>query len=167
MPVLLDHTNRGYSRHFRAAKEPSLYLASLKAARSGRRIVRFTWLRSFHPPVFVRIEWDNQGKARLIAKQMSGAGGYDPGVIAKRLDRPLSGNSAHQIESVIEQTRLFDLPPQECSPYFHVDGADWTVEGVDSRGYHFVIRGSPRNGVVRRIGDMMLRVTGWKFDPIY
>lgn len=62
-----------YSRQWRAADEPSLYLASQD--RGAPRAWRFTWLRSFHSPLFVRIEEDRSGGLRLIAKELTGMGG--------------------------------------------------------------------------------------------
>src|SRR5687768_4530953 len=53
-PLLSDFERDWYSRQLAAAGEPSLYLASRSAP--GPATLRFTWLRTFHAPVFIRIE---------------------------------------------------------------------------------------------------------------
>jgi len=102
---------------------------------------------------------------RLIAKQLSGAGGYAPGTVNRQLDRPLSSREARALEAALRRTNIFHVP-LTCD-LGGVDGAEWLVEGVDRTGYHFTKDWSPRHGGVREIGLMMLGLTGWTFKEIY
>lgn len=165
MEILTAFENTWYSRHLGAAEEPSLYLASLSPPPPGVETLRFTWLRSFHAPVDIRIETSGPGRHRLIVKQLSGAGGYDPGTVVKRLDRALTVDEAAQFEAMMTRTRVFDLPPRACD--LGLDGAVWLIEAVDTSGYHFVSRQSPDSGKVREVGDFLLKLVGWDFEPIY
>jgi hypothetical protein len=162
-PVVSEFENRWYSKHLLAAKEPSLYEAARRPG--GNDVIRFTWLPSFHPPVIVRVEGLRSASPHLIAKQLSGAGGYDPGVVAKQIDRRLSPVEAVALRHVLLRTNVFDLPALECRG--GMDGAKWIVEGLGKDGYHFVARWSPDDGKVHETGLALLKLTGWTFKNIY
>ena len=57
-----------YSSHLRAMSEPIL------AAPTTTRTYRFTWLRSFHHPIAIRIV-SGPGQPKVIAVELNGAGG--------------------------------------------------------------------------------------------
>jgi hypothetical protein len=154
-----------YSRHLAAAREPSLHLASQSAMPAGRTTLRFTWLRSFHAPIVIRIETEGPGRHRLVAKRLSGAGGYDPGTVEATLERPLTGTEAVQLETVLRHTSAFDPAPDPCE--IGMDGAQWIFESVDRRGYHFSDHWTPREGPAYRLGRMLMTLTGWKFGEVY
>ena len=154
-----------YSSDLQAAREPSLFEASSGLVRSGVGVVRFTWLRSFHRPVVVRVKWTASRRPRLVATELSGKGGYDPGVPVRRIDRPLTRAEALELRDALVRARVFALPPKNCD--LGGDGAQWLLEGVDRQGYHFVGRWSPTRGPVRDLGLSMLSLTGWRFDEIY
>lgn len=163
-PILSAFENQWYSRHLAAAREPSLYVDASRP-RSALSTVRFTWLRSFHQPVFVRVEGLDTPKARLVATELSGAGGYDPGTVKVRIDRALTPAEAEGIRASLQATDVLRSSPTGCE--LGLDGAQWVVEGVDGSGYHFVSRWSPSSGGVREFGLAMLRVTGWTFKDVY
>lgn len=65
-PIIVDAMEEDwYSRYWRAADEPSLYLASQNPNSPQARSVRFTWLRSFHSPMIVRIDTLADGQLRI------------------------------------------------------------------------------------------------------
>src|SRR5688572_21183417 len=65
-----------YSNALERVNERSLN----RAARDKKRhVYRFLWLRSFHPPVAIRIEITGDGTGNLVGKQLDGRGGYDFG----------------------------------------------------------------------------------------
>lgn len=165
-PIVDDRIERGwYSGHLRAAEEPSLYLESQAPHAPGSATLRFTWLRSFHAPIIVRIETRGPDRQQLIAKQLSGAGGYAPGTINRRVDRPLTASEGRRLEELLVRTRLLALPPKVCDG--GLDGAQWIIEAADRNGYHFVNRWTPREGAVREVGEYLLGLTGWNVAPIY
>lgn len=161
--IASDLENEWYSRQLSAAQEPSLYHASSRPQTEGTTI-RFTWLRSFQPAVFVRVEGLGTATPYVVAKQLTGAGGYNPGTIARQIDRRLTTEEAITFAAALNRTGVLRLPPKECD--LGVDGAEWLIEGVDGQGYHFVNRWSPSHGEVREIGLSMLGLTGWQYkDP--
>ena len=155
--------DRWFSRHLAAAREPSLYRLSQAPHAPGRSILRFTWLRSFHAPVVVRIESAGTSH-RLIAKELSGSGGYEPGEVSRRITRALSAEEARQLRILLSRNLFFDLP---ASCDYGCDGAQWIFERVDESGYRVVNRWSPRHGPAAEIGAHLLGLTGWRFEDIY
>ena len=151
-----------YPKHWRAAEEPSLYLASRA---SKARSLRFTWLRTFENPVIVRIDAVSSGRMRLTAKQLSGAGGYEPGQVARTIIRDLTPDEQAKLESLLAQTRVFKLPSRVC--YSGLDGAQWIVEATGPAGYEYVNRWSPKRGPVYDLGLALLGLTGWQFERAY
>lgn len=170
-PVLSEFAARWYSNHLQAAEEPSLSEPPVLSKQRERSVLRFTWLRSFDPPIMVRVEGLGSGSPRMIAKRLSGAGGYAPGKIADTVDRPLTASETQKLRELLADTHLAQpLPPastlKECGPP-GLDGAEWLVEVVDRRGYHFAKDWSPRTGDVRQVGLAMLALTGWTVEPVY
>jgi hypothetical protein len=152
-----------YSEHLAAAQEPSLYAASKTSKSAGETQMRFTWLRSFHHPVTVRVVSGNSSY-RLIARELSGAGGYAPGTVVRTIDRMLTPQEQRKVESAFSSD-LFDPPFEACA--VGLDGAQWIVESVSGTEYRFADRHSPQDGPIREAGLLMLRLTGWQFANIY
>jgi hypothetical protein len=158
--------NRWFSQHLTAAKEPSIYLAAQRAAPPpGLSTFRFTWLRSFHTPVFIRLHVTDDGKYHMVAKELSGAGGYQPGTLKRMIVRDLLPTEAQQFQQLIRKSDFFKLPPSDCS--LGADGAEWVFEGIDQKGYHVLTRWSPKEGPARDVGEFLLRLSGWHFDEVY
>ena len=166
-PLVDDFRDKWYSRHLAAAGEPSLVAQSRQAGGEAGSVLRFLWLRSFHAPVVIRVEWSADGPARLIAKQLGGAGGYEPGRVAKQIDRRLSAREFGTLRRTLDGTHALRPQIRQCDS--GCDGAQWVIEGRRGRDYHFAEAGSPRQGDIRTVGLAMLRLTGWRFpsDEIY
>ena len=156
--------NDWYPHHWDAADEPSLYERSLAPATAGKSAVRFTWLPTFHHPVIVRVERSGQD-ARLIAKQLSGEGGYEPGKVEREVTRQLSVAEIAKFDAILSSTKVLEQRATECDS--GLDGSQWIVEGIDRDGYHYVNRWSPKEGPVRELGDFALLLSGWTFEERY
>ena len=173
-PVMDDFQSRWYSRHLRAAGEPRLGGAAPRHEVSGVGVLRFTWLRTFHAPVMVRVEATADGGLTLIATELTGAGGYEPGGIARRLERSLSAEETAQLAAMITQTDVLELTPSNDCPMIDentiivgADGARWIIEANGSTGYRYVNRWSPEDGPVRDLGLHLVALTGWSYDSVY
>lgn len=172
-PVLTDLERQWYSAQLSAAREPSLYLKSTRRISHDGPTLRFTWLRSFHAPIIVRIEHLGSSHPRMVAKKLSGKGGYSPGSVNERLVRRLSQEEQKALRIALETTSVASMTPKSCyhgpagMVMIQLDGAEWIIEVVDTKGYHFVDRWSPQRGGVHDLGLMVLRMTGWALKPIY
>jgi len=162
IPFLSSFEQDWFSRNLRAADEAPLYIAT--PSNTSRRVLRFIWLRSFHPTVTVRVSEGKDGSWHVVAKQLSGRGGYDPGTIDKFVDRPVRPAEAAELDALISRATLPDLSGN-C--VIGADGAQWIIERSDAKGYHFINRWSPSDGSVRQVGLFLLNLTGWPLKPIY
>ncbi len=163
--VIGDVEAEWFTTHWKAASEPSLYQVSQTGAPGGSTL-RFTWLRSFHAPVFVRLETGPAGEMRLIAKQLTGKGGYEPGAVGKTVERILSSDEQAGLKAMLERTRLFELPPVWCG-IGGTDGARWIFESAGPERYRLINWQSPQEGPMHEAGLFLLSLTGWKFEEIY
>lgn len=152
-----------YSRQLGAAKEPSLHALAARSEPGTARQVRFTWLRSFDHTVIVRIVFETDGY-RLIAKELSGTGGHDPGSVARSVDRKLNAREQRQVNALFARS-VFTPDPDRCM--INLDGAQWLLESVQQGQYQFAERFTPRDGNLRAAGMAMLAFTGWTFKRIY
>ena len=160
-PFLSEFEQEWFARNLRAAREAPLYDPSHRP--TDNRVIRFTWLGSFHPPIVVRLIEGRHGW-HMVGKRLSGRGGYDPGTIGEIVDRPLRQNEAKELESLLVRSVLPDLSG-DC--VIGLDGAQWIIERTDQKGYHFINRWSPTDGPVHQIGLFALKLTGWRVGPVY
>lgn len=156
--VLDEFEDGWYSEHLRAAGERPLSFAP-----GSPETLRFIWLRSFHSPVIVRVEWVPTGAATLTATMLSGAGGYEPGEVSNTVSRTLTRDEIERL-LVLRQAALRQ-PPVDCA--MMLDGARWIVEAAGPNGYHYVNAQSPETGAVHELGLALLGFTGWAVEPIY
>lgn len=147
-----------YSKHLAAMEEASLYAPDSVAVES----YRFLWLRSFHHPIAVHM-WKS-GTAQFITfKQMSGAGGYEPGHIVVNQTRKLERAEWDAFVNRLDDMCYWNLPttdPEGSS----FDGARWILEGVRGDRYHIVDRWTPQGGSYREACLYALTLGGFKID---
>jgi hypothetical protein len=147
-----------YGGHLRAAGEAPIF-------ENQQPTLRFTWLRSFHAPVVIRLDTAADGAVLMTATELSGQGGYEPGVVARRVERRLTITESAVLARMLEETDALGQPPAECA--LGLDGAQWILESAGPGGYHFVDRQSPDDGPVRELGLHLLGLTGWTHDQVY
>jgi len=121
---LSDFRAAWYSEHLRAMGEHAL-----SDSAAGEH-VRFLLLPSFQHPVSVRIDCDES--CRLVAYQLSGFGGYEPGEISKRVDRRLSPDEARVFNDQLDAANLWSGQPENDAG---LDGSQWIVEAQRPEGY--------------------------------
>jgi hypothetical protein len=150
-----------YGTHLAALHEPVLCQPRPEAA---TEVYRLTWLPTFHSTVVVRIDTDASGLF-LTAKMESGAGGYDPGHLARDTTFKLSEIQASQFRDLLSASdfwRLPTMPPPGNG--VGADGAQWLFEGVANSRYHVVDRWTPqRDGTdsrYRTLAEWLLARSG-------
>jgi hypothetical protein len=154
----LDNFRRNwYSTQLCAMDEPRLSAPAGKETR-----IRFLWLRSFHPGISVRVERDARG-ARLLAVELSGAGGYAPGSVAKRLSRSLSEKEWATLEASLAAAGFWSLRTSKQSNGY--DGAQWIIEVATPSRYHVVDRWG--GGMLQVPGRYLLKLSGLNPTEIY
>jgi hypothetical protein len=135
-----------YGAFLNAFDEPSLWERSKK---SPAQAYRFTWLRTFHHPVVIRIEVRSDGICELTAKVGLGSGGYDPGMLIRNGTSPLT---KEQSEWFLNQVILkFWNEPHERDKPGGTDGSQWIIEGVKNGQYRIEDRWSPEAGPIHEL----------------
>ncbi len=146
-------------------REPSLVQRPVNSPRA----VRFTWIRSFHPPVSVRVDTRDDGRLVMTARRLV-ATGYKPvrdGPFSGEVVRVLSDTEALALAAVVVETAVLEAPSSGCTGGV-VDGAAWIVEVSDPEfGYRYHYRQSPQDGPVHAVGRNLVSLTGWDVEPAY
>ena len=114
-----------FSEHLHAAKEQPISLPV------ETEIYRFTWLRSFHAPIIVRVDCND--KCILKARQLSGAGGYSPGHIQMKQDRILTSEEASKLKAIAKRIDNWAYAPDKET--IGLDGARWIFEMASGNNY--------------------------------
>lgn len=127
-----------YSEYLSVMKEPSL----LPPDNCAVETYRFLWLRTFHQPIAIRV-WSMNGRHFLVAKQLSGQGGYDTGRIVINRIRTLSNADWEQLTNLLAEISFWNLPTDE-GPRTGRDGAQWILEGLHDGKYHITDRWSAK-----------------------
>lgn len=154
-----------YTKHLRAMKEAPLPFPNEQMLES----YRFLWLRSFHHPVAVRL-WNTGTDKFISVKEMSGAGGYEPGTSILMTQRKLSQHEWDMFMRALENTCYWEQPTEDPKDA-GFDGARWVLEGFREGRYHAVDRWTPQKGSFREACLYMLKLSRLKIDtkkePLY
>lgn len=124
--------------------------------------LRFLWLRSFHPATAVRVR-HRDSNTHMIATQLTGRGGYEPGEVGSRTERQLTPQEWAEIERLTAQARFWTLETE--AGLRGLDGAQWIVEVSEPGRYHVVDRWS--GGELERIGRFLMQLSSFDPEPIY
>ncbi len=163
-PDIDDFTGEWYGKQLKALEEPSIYRQSNN---KNLKIFRFTWLRTFHKPIAIRIIIKQDNSGILYAKIASGAGGYVPGKLEKSIEKKLDNSDVTDFLTMIEKESFWNIPTVEETDEYGLDGAQWIVEGLLNGNYHVVDWWSPEKGNVRNIGLYFLNISGLEVNEIY
>jgi hypothetical protein len=156
-----DFRKHWYSNALSSMREPSLLTGPADA-----EVYRFLWLRSFHRPIAVRIT-RHDGAVRLHAVELDGAGGYEPGRIARRREGSLDEGDWRALQQQLEAIQFWTAPSEV--EHHGKDGAEWILEGWRDGAHHATTRWSPETGAYREAGLFFLRLSGLPIpeDDIY
>ena len=98
--------------------------------------------------------------SRLIAVELTGSGGYDPGGIARRAERILAQSEWQGLSALLAKLRFWSLPSRLAKP-LGADGSQWIIEGIRHNSqYHVVDRWTPEEGTFRDAGLLFLTLSG-------
>lgn len=128
--------NNWYSTDLQALKEPVIY-----DDESQNEIYRFTWVRSFHNPVAIRIERHDDTYV-LYWKVCDGRGGYQPGKLVTDRQKAISKSDWDEFLIRLNKMDFWNISTQQEN--FGTDGAQWILEGKTANRYHVTDRWSPK-----------------------
>jgi hypothetical protein len=137
LPSLRNFRVNWYSKQLIALNEPIIF-----SDKSPKEIYRFTWLRSFHNPVAIRLErLGNDYK--IYWKLCNGAGGYAPGKLIIDKQKVIDENTWDVFMRLLDQINFWKLNTTE--EVMGTDGAEWIIEGKKSKQYQVVDRWTPNH----------------------
>jgi len=149
--------NNWYSSQLRALNEPILHKDY-----SVDNSYRFTWLRTFHHPIAVRID-NKKGQILLTWKECDGAGGYEQGKIIDDKQKILSENEWKEFQRMISKIDFWDMPTT-FDEIPGIDGSQWILEGIKAEKYHVVDRWTPRGSDYAKCCEFLLNLTDLKIN---
>lgn len=154
-----DHfMNDWYGDFLKAMGEKSLLNVS-----DEKEVYRFLWLRTFHHPIFVRIE--RKGNSiRLFSKESNGAGGYEPGKVIRTTNTTLDETQWLDFLNLLGESKYWQMPAEDKRSGF--DGSQWILEGVKENRYHVVDRWTPETGEYREACIYLLKLSGVGVDRL-
>jgi hypothetical protein len=169
-----------FSYYLNRLQEPVLYNYPLR-----KEVYRLTWLRSFHPPVVVRLEKEG-AKIRIITKVLSRIPelpGYrysDAQGNVRLSDTssavPFKINTAKNVSKqvyqefirLLTQERVLSLSPLGFRDRIGTDGSNWILETHRPEGYFFITRWTPEpTEALRVVGDYLLNLSDAKDERRY
>lgn len=166
-PRLSEVERQWYPKHWRAACEPPL-LDQDQPENGNQFKFRFSLLPSFDNPLIFRMESRQDGHW-LVVKQLTGHGGYDPGIIGRTKEFELSRAEIDFVRDKLNRIRASRAdalarfeengPSDTCFAMF--DGTQWILEVVEDDQYDMFTATSPTNGDLHELGTMLMRKSGW------
>ena len=145
-----------YSKQIFALKEPIIYI------QKNNTVYRFTWLRTFHNPIAIRIEKTNE-KYMLFWKLANGAGGYSPRELITDKSKEISKEQWDKFIALIEKANFWTLPTQEKGVNGN-DGSQWIIESSENGKYHCVDRWTPSKNSFQKCGSYLINLTDLKIN---
>lgn len=143
-----------YSTHLYAMNEPVL------SDTLPTKIYRFTYLRTFHNPIVIRLE-NHNGNVSIHWKVSNGAGGYVPGEIIVNESKKLTTEEWTFIEKKIDSINFWTLPTTETK-ILGTNGSQWILEGKYLGKYKVVNRWL--GGVISEICLEMINLTDLEIE---
>jgi hypothetical protein len=141
-----------YAKHLLALQEPIL------SDSLPTKIFRFTWLRTFHNPIVIGVE-NNNDIVTIYYKVCDGAGGYEPGKLVKNKTKIITITDWNNLVDKTKAIDFWNIPSTEYKNW-GVDGAQWILEGKQLGKYNVVDRWS--GGEISPVCLFMLKLTDLK-----
>ena len=149
-----------YSKHLYALNEPLLYNKL-----TTKETYRFTWLRTFHNPVVIRIEKSNNNYM-LYWKVCNGAGGYSPGKLKKNKQKKISLDDWNGFNNLLDSIDYWNI--KKTGALIFCDGARWILEGSTRDKYYVIDIQSPNEAnAYYKVCDYLIQLTGLKIKEKY
>jgi hypothetical protein len=131
-------------------------------------IYRIFIIPTFYHPLSIRIEKLGNDYF-LVAKRLSGQGGYGWGTLKEEKRRRLSEREWQTLLNLLSEASFLTLPTadKEFEPNekgevtLCLDSTSWILEGVSGGKYHVVDRYCPARKGVKEVGLYMVKLTKW------
>jgi hypothetical protein len=166
-PATILRTSKGNLKVSRLFKESPVLPVTNKEA----EIYRMSFLPTFYNPVKIRIE-KHKNKYFIVAKRLSGQGGYDPGKLKSQKQRILKRAEWKRLITLLDSANFWKMPylKKEAEPNSNgetticLDGSEWVLEGVKTGKFHAVFRYCSDEKEYNAIGYYLVKISGLKIN---
>jgi len=137
----------------------------LHNSQNKNEIYRFTWLRTFHRPIMIRVDNDIYGK-RIFWKISDGKGGYIPGNLIEskmRFLREIEWNKFQSLLLALDYWDIQSIDPNERG----YDGSSWLLEGLKSENYHIAERWGGGDSTYYNCCKYLIELTDLEINNMY
>jgi hypothetical protein len=117
-------------------QEPNLYRSKMDKT---DKTYRFTWLRSFHIPVIIRID-KKQNSFSLTCKELIDNEGYSPNEFKLNTTKKISMPQWITFEYLLKKLNFEYVQTDNSNNEDCMDGAVWILEAKSAKNYHCVYR---------------------------
>jgi hypothetical protein len=163
-PAEKYRSSKGYQRTLSVFREPQI----VSTPNPNAEIYRIFVVPTFYHPLSIRVE-KNGNEYILVAKRLSGRGGYGWGMLKDEKERKLSEREWRSLLNMLNETPFWSLPTgdKEFEPNekgevtICLDSTSWILEGVSGGKYHVVERYCPERKGVKEVGLYMVKLTRW------
>ena len=152
--------NAWYSKMLFALKEPII-----SNYKGDKEIYRFTWLRTFHHPVSIRLE-KQDNIIKLFSKISSGAGGYEPGHLIMDTSFNVAEDDYRSLINKLEEANFWNIPTEKRDNNGE-DGSEWIIEAIKDNKYHMATRWTPTKDYeksFRKVGEYLINISKITID---
>ncbi len=149
--------NTWFSKQLTALNEPKLY------KNYDFESYRFTWLRTFHNPISIRLEKRNNDYL-LFVKRANGAGGYNPGQVVQNDTIQITESQWNEVMSKIYNINFWGIPTVEKSDMIVMDGAMWIFEARKENNYNMVYRQTSKGTEINELCMLLLNMSRLKIN---
>jgi hypothetical protein len=146
------------SKYLKRMRESSIW----QQHESKKFQIRFTWLRSFHDPISITIQYINS-EAIIKMKQLKFLDSGNSSEMTVDSSHLLTSKEWKNFVDVFNDACLWRMHSQFLLP-LPTDSAAWTVEVSWKGYYHIVNRISPDSGKFRELCLLMLILASPDFD---
>lgn len=145
--------NIWYSRILKSLDEPVLY-----NYKTTDEIYRFTWLRSFHLPVVIRIQKHNFNFS-IVAKILRERYDDEPDEVVTNTSESMIFYRWMAFKNKLNKADFWHMQMKDVSAQ-GADGARWIMEGVQNGKYHFVDRWSAGGSEFGEACEYLIAISG-------
>jgi hypothetical protein len=147
-----------YSGIWIRAREPSL---AATANSSPRMTWRFTDIPNLSAPMVFRISLEGNGRLHMIAKRLSGKGGYDPGSLRDQVDRMLTSDEQRRFQKALLSVEdVLAKPIDHCS--IVLDSDQLILERTQAGRYVIGQRYSQTGKTMTEMNELLVHFAGWR-----
>ncbi len=125
------------------------------------QVYRFTWIRSFHNKISIRLE-KVSGNIMLYWKECNDP--YEPTGLKVDSSRKLTLNDWYGFNEKIEEIKFWEMKTLD-DEFDGLDGASWILEGFNKK-YHLVDRWSPMGSSFQKCCEYLISLIDLKTNEL-